>query len=113
MEIDALKTEKENVVATGTTSLNINLETELAPLKEALEKLAPIEEAVRNHQRYIDHDDAWKRGMNVIITGMKEDTSDDVGKVKAIFQAADCGHVIPLNVKYLGTQGMKTVFVPF
>ena len=111
-ELDALKTEKETVVATGTTGTtcsNVNLKTELAPLKEALKKLAPIEEAVRSHQRYLDHDDAWKRGMNVIITGVKEDTSDDVGKVKAIFQAADCGDVIPLKVKRLGIQGEENI----
>ena len=40
-------------------------------------------------------------------TGVKEDTSDDVGKVKAIFQAADFEDVIPLKVKRLGTQGEK------
>ena len=71
-EIDALKTEKETVVATGTTGSNINLKTELATLKEALKKLAPIEEAVRNHQRYLDHDDARKQGMNLIITDVKD-----------------------------------------
>ena len=50
-------------------------------------------------------DDARKRGMNGIITGVKEDTSDDVGEVKAIFHAPVCGDVIPFEVRRLGTQG--------
>ena len=105
-EVKAYKAEIEVLAvsnATATASPNANLENVLAPYKEALEKLAPIEKSVKNHQRYLDQDDAKKREMNLIITGVKDDgDNSDIGKVKEIFEATGCGDIVPLKVKRLG-----------
>ena len=126
-EIKALKAERDLAVQIeGSTSPN--LDSVLAPYKEALEKLTPMQESLENHQRYLDLDDAKKRERNVIITGVKEmplvspqareeETNEEAGHVeteeaeesenadmaavKDILCAAGCA-VTPLQVKRLG-----------
>ena len=78
----------------------------LAPYKEALEKISPIEESLANHQRYLDQDDARRREMNIVITGVNELASDndngDKKTVKEILVAAGCNNVTPVKVCRLG-----------
>ena len=124
-EIEAMKAEREVMsaaAATASISPNENIESALAPYKEALMKIAPIEQSLQNHQRYLDQDDAKKREMNVIITGVKEANIDksgdgdetgtgeaneemtedaDMTAVKEILRAAACD-VVPLQVRRLG-----------
>ena len=104
-EVEALKAEKEVLTAgNSNAATSENIETALAPYKEALLKIAPIEQSLQNHQRYLDHDDAKKREMNVIITGVKESTGgeNDIEKVNQILLAADCGDVVPVKVARIG-----------
>ena len=126
-ELDAIKAEKEEMsaaAATAALSPDGNIETVLAPYKEALLKLAPIEKSIQNHQRYLDQDDAKKRETNVIVTGVPEavvdrneesqqneeseplvtEESKDTASVQKILQVVGCAEVIPLKVKRLGTR---------
>ena len=104
-EIEALKLEQESVaitpaIAPSTEQMNIVL----APYKDALEKISPIEKSLANQQRYLDQDDAKKREKNVVITGVKEATEDDddTSTVKEIFEAAGCSDVNLVKVCRLG-----------
>lgn len=128
-EIKVMKMERD-AAADGDGSINstgMNLDSVLAPYKEALDKLAPMEQSLENHQRYLDRDDAKKREKNVIITGVKEIQTDDnvestgeseteenvestgesetedtdLAAVKCILLAAGCD-VAPVQVKRLG-----------
>ena len=127
-DIDALKAEKEEMsaaTATAASSPNGDIETALAPYKEALLKLAPIEQSLQNHQRYLDHDDAKKRETNVIITGVKEavveenemneengesvgraeiEEKKDTASIREILRVVGCSDVVPLKVKRLGNR---------
>ena len=88
-------------------------------------KLAPIEQSIQNHQRYLDHDDAKKRETNVIVTGVPEavvdatveseqneeaeepvetEESKDIASVQDILEVVVCAEIIPLKVKRLGTR---------
>ena len=108
-EIQALKAERDAVPAEGSaTPTAEQMNSVLAPYKNALEKIIPIEQSLAHHQRYLDQDDAKKREMNIIITGVKESTEDTTGEndattVKDILLAAGCGgDVVPTMVRRLG-----------
>ena len=123
-EIDAMKAERELLeaaAATGTVIPNETIETALQPYKDALTKLAPIEESLKNHQRYLDQDDMKKREMNVIITGVVEATIEaradgeegedidteenkDNQSIQEILQAIGCADVVPMKIKRLGAR---------
>ena len=137
-EIEALKAEKAEAIEAsgGAVAPVATVETALAPYKEALLKLAPMEKSLQNQQRYLDQDDAKKREKNIIITGVEElplvvadnenadhnendidnnaetdDNADggdkDVAIVKEIFRAAGCEDVAPVRVKRIGTRSKK------
>ena len=99
-EVKAVKA--ENNLTKGS---NVDIETKLAPFSEAVKKIAPIEQTIQNHQRYLDQVDAKKRETNVIITGVKEraDGSDnDKAKVQQILQAVGCNTIVPVKVSRIG-----------
>lgn len=107
-EIDALKIERANVTgAEGAPTPSVaQLDAVLAPYKQALEKIVPIEKSLENHQRYLDQDDAKKREVNVIITGVEEPAEDaardsDLETVTEILRATGCD-VVPAKVRRLG-----------
>ena len=63
-------------------------------------------QSLENHQRYLDQDDAKKREVNVIITGVKEPAEDaardnDLETVTEILRATGCD-VVPAKVRRLG-----------
>ena len=106
-EIDALKIEQENITgAEGAPTPSVaQLDAVLAPYKQALEKIVPIEKSLDNHQRYLDQDDAKKREVNVIITGVEEPAEDaardsDLETVTEILRATGCD-VVPAKVRRL------------
>ena len=105
-EIVALKAERENpaTVDPSVISTADQVNTVLAPYKEALEKISPMEKSLANHQRYLDHVDSKKREKNVVITGVKElsDDDDDATTVKEILDAAGCTDVAIEKVCRLG-----------
>ena len=126
-EINALKAEKAEAIEAsgGALAPAATVETALAPYKEALLKLAPMEKSLQNQQRYLDQDDAKKRETNIIINGVTEATleenelndddeqmldpaiteeSKDTGSVNEILQVIGCGDIVPLKVKRLGTR---------
>ena len=99
-ELDALKA--ENTVA-ASASGSIDLETKLAPINEAVKKLAPIEKTIQNHQRYLDQVDLQKRETNIIITGLKEEaTANDNQRVNDILAVVECSTVKPVKVMRIG-----------
>ena len=98
-EVEALKA--ENNVSAGSAAKDI--ETKLAPFAEVVKKIAPIEQTIQNHQRYLDQVDAKKRETNVIITGVSEQPEcDDDEAVKKILQAVGCDSVRPVRVSRIG-----------
>ena len=97
---------------------NDEIQSGLAPYKDALLKLAPIEKSLHNHQRYIDQEDAKKRKTNIIITGVKEaiveenpatvdgelievsgksELCKDTNSAQEILHAVGCGEVVLLK----------------
>ena len=100
-EIKAVKAENE--VAKGS---NTDIDNKLAPFSEAVKKIAPIEQTIQNHQRYLDQVDAKKRETNVIITGVKEQAEgndgNDAEKVKQILGIVGCNTVVPVKVSRIG-----------
>jgi hypothetical protein len=97
-EVKAAKAENE--VSNGIT---VDIETKLAPFSEAVKKIAPLEQTIQNHQRYLDQVDAKKRETNVIITGVNETPGcDDDRTVKSILQAVGCETVQPVKILRIG-----------
>ena len=98
-EVKAAKAENE--VSNGIT---IDIDTKLAPFSEAVRKIAPLEETLQNHQRYLDQVDAKKRETNIIITGVSETPNGDGDDraVKSIFQAVGCETVQPVKISRIG-----------
>ena len=90
----------ENTIASSTT---VDIDTKLAPFSEVVKKIAPLEQTIQNHQRYLDQVDAKKRETNVIITGVSETPGcDDNRTVKSVLQAAGCETVRPVKISRIG-----------
>ena len=101
-----MKIERANITgADGAPTPSVaQMDAVLAPYKQALEKIVPIEKSLENHQRYLDQDDAKKREVNVIITGVEEPAEDaardsDLETVTEILHTTRCD-VAPVKVRW-------------